>query len=79
MNDLYVEDKAFLPSYDLAPPPLLSRSPVVSKLDRRHRGRLRKNDYFMTGKGEGEEPNHTTARKPGPLKIHSIIAVKAVS
>jgi hypothetical protein len=43
----------------------------VSKLDRRYTGRLRKRDNVLTGegvKGVGEEPNHTTARKPRPLK-----------
>ncbi len=46
-----------------------SPSPV-SKLDRRHRGRLRKRGNLLTvegGKGASEEPNHTTARKPSPL------------
>jgi hypothetical protein len=39
------------------------------KLDQRHTGRLRKRDNLLTGeRGEvGEEPKHTTARKPGPL------------
>ncbi len=37
-----------------------------SKLDRRHTGRLRKRDNLLTGRGKGvgEEPDHTTARKP---------------
>ncbi len=50
-----------------SPPP----SPV-SKLDRRHTGRLRKKDNLLTeegGGGAGEGPNHTTAWKPGPLEI----------
>jgi hypothetical protein len=48
------------------PPPPPSH---IRKLDRRHIGRLRKRDELLTGEGEevGEEPNHTTARKPGPL------------
>jgi hypothetical protein len=35
----------------------------------RHTGRLRKRDSLVTGEEEGvvEDPNHTTARKPGPL------------
>jgi hypothetical protein len=44
----------------------------VSKLDRRRIGRLRKRDKLLPGegvKGADEEPNHTTARKPGPLQI----------
>jgi hypothetical protein len=37
-------------------------------LDRRHAGRLRKGDNLLTGEWEwGEEPNHTTPRKPDPL------------
>ncbi len=49
------------------PPP----SPV-SKFDRRrrHTGRLRKRDNWLTGEGGRgllEEPNHKTARKPAPL------------
>jgi hypothetical protein len=48
----------------LSPP--LPPSPV-SKLDRRHSGRLRKRDNMQAGEGRGKEPNHTTARKPGPL------------
>jgi hypothetical protein len=40
-----------------------------SKLDRRHKGKLRKGDNMQVGEGEGvgEEPNQTTARKPSPL------------
>jgi hypothetical protein len=45
------------------PPPL---SPG-SKLDQRHTGRLKQKDILLAGEGVGEEPNHTTARKPGPL------------
>ncbi len=45
--------------------------PIVSKLDRRYMGRLRKRDNLLTGgergKGVEEEPNHTTARKAGPI------------
>jgi hypothetical protein len=40
-------------------------------MDRRHTGRLRKRDSIL-GRGEegvGEEPNHTTAEKLGPLYI----------
>jgi hypothetical protein len=40
-------------------------------LDRRHTGVLRKRDNLLTqeGKGVGEEPKHTTAKKPVPLSI----------
>jgi hypothetical protein len=39
----------------------------VSKLDRQHTARLRKRDNLLTGEGMGEEPKHTSARKPGSL------------
>ncbi len=61
-----IEDQVFSPSCDLALPP----PTPVSNLDGRHTGRLRKRDNLMTGelgKGTMEEPNHMTARKPGPL------------
>jgi hypothetical protein len=60
-----MEDQAFSPSYDWASP-LLSPG---SKLDRRHKVRLRKRDNLLTreGEGGGEELNHTAARMPGPL------------
>ena len=43
---------------------------LAGKLDQRNTGRLSKSDNLFTvvwGEGLGEEPNHTTARKPGPL------------
>jgi hypothetical protein len=53
-------------------PTLLPPSPV-SKLDQQPTGRLRKRDNFLAGLEGGRagvaEPNHTTARKPGPLEI----------
>jgi hypothetical protein len=39
----------FSPSYDLTPPPPYP----VSKLGRRHTGRLRKRNIFLTGEGGG--------------------------
>ncbi len=42
----------------------------VSKLDRRHTGRLRNRDNLLSGeggKGVGEDPNHTTATKHSPV------------
>ncbi len=42
----------FLTVYDLAPPPSSLPSPV-SKLDRRHTGRLRKRENFLTEEGAG--------------------------
>jgi hypothetical protein len=41
----------------LAPPPPPPLSPV-SKLDRRHTGRLKKRDKLLREEGVGEEPNH---------------------
>ncbi len=61
--------KTRLLAYDLAPPDPLAPLSPGSKLDRRYTGRLRKRDFFLR-RGEGgvgEEPNHTTERKPGPL------------
>jgi hypothetical protein len=66
-TELFIEDQAFSPSYDSDPPQPPPLSPV-SKLDKRNTGRLRKRDNSLKGGGVGEEePNHTTARKPGPL------------
>jgi hypothetical protein len=53
----------------------LSRHPMVCsypmsrqyRIDRLHTGRLRKRENLLMGEGVGEETNHTTARKPGPL------------
>jgi hypothetical protein len=60
---------AFSQSYDLAPRPTHPPSPV-SKLDRRQR-KIKKERQLgnrrVGGKEVGEKPNHTTARKPGPL------------
>jgi hypothetical protein len=55
----------------LLPQPAPPSPSPGSKLDRRHTGRLRKRDNLQTGEGEGmgEEPNHATAKKPGPLYI----------
>jgi hypothetical protein len=41
----------------------------VSKLDRQHRKAKEEGQLAdgRRGEGEGEEPNHTAARKPGPL------------
>ncbi len=58
----FIEGQAFSPLSDLAPFP----TSKVCKLDQRHTVRLRKRDILLTG-GWGKEPNHKTARKPGPL------------
>jgi hypothetical protein len=62
------KDKAFSPTYKSDPTPPPPPSPV-SKLEQRHTGRLRKRDNLLTVEEEkvGEEPFHTTTRKPGPL------------
>ncbi len=64
----FIEDQASSPSYDLAPPhPLLpsqvSKLPLSLSLPECYRSSL------LTGEGGrgGGGPNHTTARKPGPL------------
>ncbi len=67
--DGFIEGQAFPRSYDLAPRPAPPTS-LVTKLDQRHTGRLRKKDKFLTGgggSGVDEVPNHTTEREPGPL------------
>ncbi len=57
----FTEDQAFSTSQDLAPFPPPSPSPI-SKFDKK---RPRKRDNLLTE--GGGEPNHMTARKPGPL------------
>jgi hypothetical protein len=64
---MIIEDQAFSSSYDLAPPlpPLHSVSSIGD-----HTGGLKKRDNWLWERweeGVGKEPNHTTARKPGPL------------
>ncbi len=68
---IIIEDHAFSPLYDLAPPPPQVPLSPVSKLDRRYTVRLRKRNNLLTreGEGVGEEPNHTTARKPDQLPV----------
>jgi hypothetical protein len=69
-RECIIEDQAFSPSYDLSPlPPPIPPPPTstVSKLDRRHTGRLRKGDNFLrVGGCEGGAKSYQ-ARKPGPL------------
>jgi hypothetical protein len=52
-TEWFIEIQAFSPSYDLAPPPPFLPSSPVSKLDRRHTGRLRKTYNFLTWDGGG--------------------------
>jgi hypothetical protein len=67
---MITEGQPFSLSYNMAPrPPLAPPSPVI-KLERRHTGSQRDRDNLIRGdlgEGVGEEPNHMTARKPGPL------------
>ncbi len=65
-GECFIEDQTFLAvvRFSSSPTPSPSRS-SVSKLDGRYTGRLRKRDNLLTG--EGGEPNHRTARNPGPL------------
>ncbi len=61
---IYIEGQAFLLSYDLAPrpPPLPSVSCTADTKEGWER------ETPADGRGDmGEEPNHTTAGKPGPL------------
>jgi hypothetical protein len=70
----FIEDKAFLRSYDLAPSPsplshqlvvYLHQSSSVSPPTELIDGRVGE-------EGSGEELNHTIARKPGPLYIYKL-------
>ncbi len=59
---MFYRGPGFSPPYDF---PI--SSPIFrqySKVDRRLTGRLRKSTTWVS-----EDPNHTSARKPGPLKI----------
>ncbi len=69
MIEWFIEDQAFLRSYDSTPrtppPPTspVSKSSLFLSLPVCRRSSL------LTGKGAGVEPNHRTARKLGPLYI----------
>jgi hypothetical protein len=75
-----VEDQAFSPSYDftLPPPP-----PPSQQVDALYLSSICHRSSILTGegvrKGAVEEPNHTTARKPGPLLDHSILSDVSIS
>ncbi len=69
----FIEGQAFSRSSDLAPPPT---PPPTSQLSVSSTGDTpvdweRESSCWREGGGGGigEEPNHTTARKPGPLQI----------
>ncbi len=66
--ELFIEDQAFSPSYDLAPSPPLPPLPSASCLSFSVFLCVAGRAYWREmGDGVGEEPNHTTARKSGPL------------
>jgi hypothetical protein len=75
LNDIYfIEDRAFSPSYDLAPSPPPSPS-TVSKLSLFLSLPVSCQSILLTGReGVEEEPNHTTTRKPGALLNHSLLS-----
>jgi hypothetical protein len=69
-----IENQAFLSFYGLAPSPFPHPPPLpLRMLHWRHTGSLRKRDNLLTGEGGGE-PNHKTAKMPGPLYIKGTIA-----
>ncbi len=74
----FIDDQAFsaVVWFGSSPTTLCSSSPD-SKLDRRHTGRLRKRDNLLLGRGVGEEPNHKTARNPGPSLNNSLLSALA--
>ncbi len=61
----FIEDQAFSPSYDLAAPP----TPPISKLSLFLSLSVCRLPSYPTGeeRRDGEEQNHTTARKSSPL------------
>jgi hypothetical protein len=63
--ELFIEDQALSPSYDLAPPPPRRPPSVNSSRPATHKKTER--DILLTKEGVGVEPNHTKARKPGPV------------
>ncbi len=66
----FIEDQAFLPSYELAPPPLFPPLPSASCLSFSVFLCVVVQAYWRERReGVGEEPNHTLARKPCPLSI----------
>ncbi len=69
-DDCFVEDQAFSPSYDVAPP--------VSKLDRRHTGRPGRRENLLTVKGEERDREGAESydhKKAWSYMNHSILSV----
>ncbi len=73
INEWFLEDQAFSQSYDLAPHPPHFPHPLPSVCSTGHTQEDRKRERQVThgrrGERVGEEPNHMTARKPGPLQM----------
>jgi hypothetical protein len=57
----FMEGQAFLPLYDFSPPPPPQVVPLLSLPV------CPWSSLLIEVEGVGEEPNHTTARKSGPL------------
>jgi len=74
----FIDGQAFSRSYDLAPPspqppPTAPTLSPVSKLRRRHTGRLRKRDNLPTGGGGGAKSYYS--KKAWPSINHSLLSV----
>ena len=65
-----IEDQAFSPSYDLAPP---SPSSSASKLDWRRAGRLRKRDNLLTGDGGWGRGRSQIIRRRRSLDLYNSV------
>ncbi len=68
--ELFIENQAVSPSYDLdprPPPSPLSRQQVVSLSQSLCVSPIELTDWRSGDGGRGKKPNRTAARKPGPL------------
>ncbi len=63
----FIKSQAFSRSYDLVPRPLTLTSVSSTGDTQEDREREAVCRWEVGGRGVGEEPNHTTARKLGPL------------
>jgi hypothetical protein len=68
--EYFIDGQALSPSYDLAPP-----SPI-SKLDRRHTGRLRKRDNLLTWGGGGRGAKSYDCEKALFFKSFNILCMR---